>query len=436
MAETVDRLFVHCRELVTLTEGPAQGPRRGAAMQQLGVIADGAVAVREGRIVAVGTTEAIARDYRAVEELDLSGYVVMPGFVDCHTHPVFARTREHEFHMRCAGADYMAIGAAGGGILSSMRAVREMALAELAERTERHLWGFLTHGTTTVECKTGYGLSLLDEEKSLLALQQAMREVPLTCKRTFLGAHEFPPEYRQDREAYVRLLCDEMLPKLAKLADSCDVFAEPGVFDRTQSLRILSAARAEGLRLRMHADEIQPMGGAELAVELHADSADHLGRISDEGITKLAASNTTGVLLPGTIFFLGKPHYAPARRMIEAGCAIAIATDFNPGSCYTQSMTLIQTLACTQMKMTAEEVITAATINPAFSLQLDGVCGTLHPGKQADLCVLDIPSWRAVGYAFGGNPVVMTIKAGTPVVANVTETFPDWFAGGADVGPA
>ena len=436
MAETVDRLFVHCRELVTLTEGPAQGPRRGALMQQLGVIADGAVAVREGRIVAVGTTEAIARDYRAAEELDLSGYVVMPGFVDCHTHPVFARTREHEFHMRCAGADYMAIGAAGGGILSSMRAVREMALAELAERTERHLWGFLAHGTTTVECKTGYGLSLLDEEKSLLALQQAMREVPLTCKRTFLGAHEFPPEYRQDREAYVRLLCDEMLPKLAKLADSCDVFAEPGVFDRTQSLRILSAARAEGLRLRMHADEIQPMGGAELAVELHADSADHLGRISDAGITKLAASNTTGVLLPGTIFFLGKPHYAPARRMIEAGCAIAIATDFNPGSCYTQSMTLIQTLACTQMKMTAEEVITAATINPAFSLQLDAACGTLHPGKQADLCVLDIPSWRAVGYAFGGNPVVMTIKAGTPVTANVTETFPDWFAGGADVGPA
>lgn len=434
MAETVDRLFVHCRELVTLTDGSATGPRRGAAMQQLGVIADGAVAVRGGRIVAVGPTEAIARDYRAAEELDLSGYVVLPGFVDCHTHPVFARTRENEFHMRCAGADYMAIAAAGGGILSSMRAVREMSIEELAERTQRHLWGFLAHGTTTAECKTGYGLSLADEEKSLLALQMAMAEVPLTCKRTFLGAHEFPPEYRQDREAYVRLLCDEMLPKLAKLADYCDVFAEPGVFDRTQSLRILSAARAEGLRLRMHADEIQPMGGAELAVELHADSADHLGRISDEGIRRMAASNTVGVLLPGTIFFLAKPNYAPARRMIEAGCAVAIATDFNPGSCYTQSMTLIQTIACAQMKMTAEEVITAATINPAYSLQLDGECGTLHAGKRADLCVLDIPSWRAVGYAFGGNPVAMTVVNGTPVVANITETFPDWFAGGAELG--
>jgi len=435
MVQTVDRLFVHCRELVTLADGPGAGPRRGAAMQQLGVVADGAVAVHEGRIVATGPTEAIARDYRAAEELDLSDYVVLPGFVDCHTHPVFARTREVEFHLRCAGADYMAIAAAGGGILSSMRAVREVSLDELAERTLRHLWGFAAHGTTTVECKTGYGLSLADEEKSLLALQAAIGQVPLTCKRTFLGAHEFPPEYRADREAYVRLLCEQMLPRLAKLADYCDVFAEPGVFDRTQTLRILSAARAEGLRLRLHADELTPMGGAELAVELHADSADHLGRISDAGIAALAASDTVGVLLPGTIFFLGKPHYAPARRMIEAGCAIAIATDFNPGTCYTQSMPLIASIACTQMKMSAEEVITCMTINPAFSLQLDGEVGTLHPGKRADLCVLDIPSWRAIGYALGGNPVAMTIKNGNPIVANVTERDPDWFAGGADLAP-
>lgn len=433
MAETVDRLFVHCHELVTLTDGAPTGPRRGDAMRSLGVIDDGAVAVRGGRIVATGPTDRITRDYHATEELDLSGFVVLPGFVDCHTHPVFARTRENEFHMRCAGADYMAIAAAGGGILSSMRAVREMPLAELAERTERHLWGFAANGTTTVECKTGYGLSLADERKSLEALRMAAAQVPLQVKRTFLGAHEFPPEYRTDREAYVRLLCDEMLPQLAGMADYCDVFAEPGVFDREQSLRILSAAKAAGLRLRMHADEIQPMGGTELAVELGADSADHLGRISDEGIRRLAASDTVGVLLPGTIFFLAKPHYAPARRMIEAGCAVALATDFNPGSCYTQSMTLIASIACTQMKMTAEEVITAATINPAFSLQLDGETGTLHPGKRADLCILDIPSWRAIGYAFGGNPVAMTVKNGTPIVANVSERDPDWFGGGADL---
>ena len=241
MVETVDRLFVHCRELVTLTDGPALGPRRGADMQRLGVIADGAIAVRDGRVLAVGPTESVARDYRAAEELDLGDFVVMPGFVDCHTHPVFARTREEEFHMRCAGADYMAIAAAGGGILSSMRAVREATQEDLAERTEQHLWGFLQNGITTVECKSGYGLSLEDEEKSLRALATALEEVPLNSKRTFLGAHEFPPDYRDDRDAYVRLVCEEMMPRLASLADYCDVFAEPGVFDLAQSRRVLRA---------------------------------------------------------------------------------------------------------------------------------------------------------------------------------------------------
>ena len=433
MTENVDRLFVHCKELVTLADGDPLGPRRRDAMRRLGVIEDGAIAVSGGRIVAVGPTDRVARDHRAAEELDLSGFVVLPGFVDCHTHPVFAKTREDEFHMRCAGADYMAIAAAGGGILSSMRAVREMSLDELAQHTEQHLWGFAANGTTTVECKTGYGLSIADEEKSLLALELAAAEVPLTLKRTFLGAHEVPPEYREDREAYVRLVCEQMLPKLAARADYCDVFAEPGVFDRDQTHRILSAAKAAGLRLRMHADEIQPMGGAELAVELGAASADHLGRISDEGIRCLAGSDTVGVLLPGTLFFLGKTNYAPARRMIDAGCAVALATDFNPGSCFTQSMTLIQTIACVQTKMTAEEVITASTINAAFSLQLDGEVGTLHPGKRADLCILDLPSWRGIGYAFGGNPVAMTVKNGVPIVANVSERDPDWFAGGADL---
>jgi imidazolonepropionase len=426
MSATVDRLFVHCRQLVTLTDGPPTGPRRGPAMRRLGLVEDGAIAVRDGRIVAVGPTERVGREFRARDELDLSGYVVLPGFVDSHTHPVFARTREHEFHLRCAGADYMAIAAAGGGILSSMHGVRAMSEDDLVARTERHLWGFLANGTTTVEGKSGYGLSVADEGKSLRALQRAAARVPIGSKRTFLGAHEFPPEFRQDRDAYVRLLCEEMMPALAPLAHYCDVFAEPGVFDRSQSERILQAARRHGLRLRLHADEIQPMGGAELAVQLGADSADHLGRISEAGIAALAASDTTGVLLPGTILFLAKPHYAPARRMIDAGCAVAIATDFNPGSCYTQSMTLIMTLACAQMKMSAEEVITAATINPAFSLQLDGEVGTLHPGKRADLCVLDIPSWEAVGYAFGGNPVVLTVKDGVPVAANVQEQRPDW----------
>ncbi len=425
MTEKVDRLFVHARELVTLADGPPRGPRRAAAMHTLGVIDDGAVAVRGGRIVATGETDRIARDYRGADELDLSGYVVMPGFVDAHTHPVFAATREGEFHQRCAGADYMAIAAAGGGILSSMRAVRAAPFDDLVERTAQHLWGFCAHGTTTVECKSGYGLSLDDEQKSLEALQRAASRVPLTMRRTFLGAHEFPPEYRDDRDAYVRLVVETMLPRLAPLADYCDVFAEPGVFDRAQTQRILTAARALGLGLRVHADEIEPMGGTELAVALGAASADHLGRVSDDGIAALAASETVGVLLPGTIFFLAKPHYAPARRLIDAGAAIALATDFNPGSCHTQSMTLIWSIACTQMKMTPAECIVASTVNPAFSLQLDGDVGTLHAGKRADLCVLDLPSWRGVGYALGGNPVVMTVKDGVPIVANISEQNPD-----------
>lgn len=400
-------------------------------MQPLGVIEDGAVAVSAGKVVATGTTDEITKAFRADDELDLSGFVVTPGFVDCHTHPVFARTREREFHMRCAGADYMAIAQQGGGILSSMRAVRATELEELTAITEEHLWGFLQNGTTTIEAKSGYGLSLQDEEKSLRALIEAQQRVPIRCKRTFLGAHEFPPEYREDRDAYVELLCREMIPKLAKLADYCDVFAEPGVFDRVQSLRVLSAARSEGMRLRLHADELQPMGGAELAVELHADSADHLGRISDAGIAAMGKSDTVGVLLPGTGFFLGKDLYAPARRMIEAGCAIAIATDFNPGSCHTQSMTLVHTLACVKLKLTPQEALVASTINAAFSLQLDGEVGTLHAGKRADFAVLDLPSWEGIGYAFGGNPVAMTIASGEPVCVNASDRSPDPFVGSA-----
>jgi imidazolonepropionase len=397
------------------------------------VVRDGAIAVRDGRIVAVGPTDLIARAHRSREDLDLSDFVVLPGFVDCHTHPVFTRTREHEFHLRVAGADYLAIAEAGGGILSSMAAVRAAALDELTTATREHLWGFPAHGTTTVECKTGYGLSLVDEEKSLRALQAALGQVPVTARRTFLGAHEFPPEFRgtpEKRSEYVRILCAEMIPRLASLCDYCDVFAEPSVFDRAESERVLRAAQAHGLRLRVHADELQLMGGAELAVALGADSADHLRCISPAGIAALAQSDTVGVLLPGTVFSLGKDRYAPARAMIEAGCAVAIATDFNPGTCYTQSMAMVMTLACTQMKMSAEEVITAATINPAFSLRLDGEVGTLHPGKRADFVALDLPSWQAVGYAFGGNPVGLCVKDGVPLLANVVERQPDLFAGG------
>jgi imidazolonepropionase len=424
MPEPADLLLSHCRELVTLTDGPAHGPRRGAEMQKAGAIRDGAVAIRDGRILAVGPHDAIAAAFRAREEIDLGEFVVLPGFVDAHTHPVFVGTREEEFHQRCAGTDYLAIAAAGGGILASVRRLRRASEAELAAQVRRHFDSFLFHGTTTIEAKTGYGLSTAEELKSLRALAAAQHGHPLTVRRTFLGAHEFPPEFRDDRDAYVRLIVDEMLPQVRELCDSADVFAEPKVFDRDQSLRILSAARAEGLRLRMHADEIEPMGGAELAASLHADSADHLARISEAGIDALAAGTTCAVLLPGTSFLLRKGIQAPARRLLERGCIVVLASDFNPGSCYSMSLPLVASLACVQYGMTPEECLNAMTINAAFSLQLDQEVGTLHPGKRADLVALELPSWRALGYAFGGNPVALTIKDGRPVAANIHDRDP------------
>ncbi|MHC5063910.1 MAG: imidazolonepropionase [Planctomycetota bacterium] len=396
-------------------------------MQQLGLIEDGAVAVQDGKILATGKTSDLRAQYEAREELDLSDFVVMPGFVDCHTHPVFARTREEEFHMRCAGADYMEIAAKGGGILNSAKRLRQVSEADLEDMVSRHLSGFLEHGTTSIEAKSGYGLSTESEVKSLRALTQATADHPLTVSRTFLGAHEVPEEYRQRREDYVDLVIEEMLPAVEGLCESCDVFAEPKVFDRKQSRRILTAAKERGLGLRVHADEIEPMGVAELAVELAADSADHLPRISLAGQEALAGSDTTAVLLPGTSFYLGKSNHAPARAMIEKGCAVALATDFNPGSCYTQSMPLIMSLACILLHMSPEECIHACTINPAHSLRLDDQIGSLHPGKSADMVVLDLPGYRALGYSFGQNPVVLTIKAGEAVFANMREREPDLF---------
>lgn len=425
-AHAADSLYVHCNELVTLADGAPEALRRGEAMQALGVIRDGAIAVRDGLVAAVGTTDELGPRFPDLEAVDLSGFTVIPGFVDCHTHPVFAATREEEFHQRCAGADYMAIAAAGGGILSSVRSVREAGLDELTQITRAHLQDFLAHGTTTVEAKSGYGLSTESELKSLVALRDAMAQVPLDVYRTFLGAHEFPSEYREDRDTYVKLVVEEMLPAVveAGLADACDVFAEPGVFDREQSRRVLQAALDLGLQVRMHADELQPMGGSGVGIDLGALSVDHLGRISDEDIAALAASDTVGVMLPGTLAFLAKDNWPPARRMIDAGCAVALASDFNPGSSHTQSMTLIATLACNRLKMTPEECLTAMTINPAVSLGMADRVGSLHVGKQADFCALDLPGYRSLGYAFGGNPVALTVKRGRPVVANVREWDP------------
>jgi imidazolonepropionase len=404
-------LFCEIRELVPLTDGP-EGAVRGEALDRAAVIPDGAIAVQGGKVLATGPRSELESQYPGAERVELGDCVVVPAFVDAHTHPAFAATREHEFTMRCAGADYVDISKAGGGILSSVRTLREIEESELVDLVYGRLVRFLDLGTVCIEAKSGYGLDLESELKSLRAIEKAASELPITVHKTFLGAHEIAPEYRDKPDAYVDLLVEEMLPAAKPFADACDVFVEDHVFSVEQGRRILSKARELGYRIRAHVDELAPLGGAELAVELGADSADHLLYVSDAGIDALAGSETTAVLLPGTSFFLRKGRYAPARRLIEAGAKVALATDFNPGSCFTQSLPMIVTLARLNFGMTPAECLNAITRNAADSLGLASERGTLHAGKSADFVALDLPSFEALGYSFGHNPVAMTFFRG------------------------
>ena len=417
----VDLLYRSIGECVPLSDGPESGAVRGDALGCAEVARDVAIAVKDGKIVEIGPDSELARRYEAEEELDLGGFVVVPGFVDSHTHPVFGATREREFGMRCAGADYVEISKAGGGILSSVKSLRDIDPGELATLVDARLRRHLALGTTTLEAKSGYGLSLESEQMSLKVLTQVASELPLTVRRTFLGAHEVAPEYRDNPEDYVDLLCNEMLPACREWAEACDIFVESHVFGIEASRRICERAKELGYRLRLHVDELTPLGGAELACEVGADSADHLAQVSDRGIEMLAASNTTATLLPGTIFFLNKPRQAPGRRLVEAGAAVALASDYNPGSCPTQSMPMIATLARIAYGFTAAECLNAMTRNPAASLGVSEERGTLHVGKAADFVALDIPSFEALGYGFGDNPVAMTVKDGRPVALNSSE---------------
>lgn len=394
------------------TEAPR--PRTGAALDDLGA-RDGLAAVLRGdRILDMGEPDAMKAAHPEAQELDLGDLLVMPGFVDPHTHPVFHATREAEFEMRNQGRSYVEIAKAGGGIRSSVRSLREASEDTLVELLRERCDGFLKLGTTTIEAKSGYGLSTDDELKSLRAIRRVDEEHALDLIPTFLGAHEIPDEFRDDREGYIKLVCEEMIPAVAAegLARYCDVFCEAHVFTVDESRRILEAAQAHGLGIRVHADEIEPTGGAELAAELGADSADHLGAISDEGITRMAASGTIPVLLPGTGFFLNLAHKAPARKMIEQGLPVALATDYNPGSCHTRSMPMITTIACLHYGLSAAEAITAATVNPAASLGLAEDRGVLAPGFRADILALEAPNARYLPYHFGENPVRAVLKNG------------------------
>lgn len=416
-----DLLIHSASQLLTLAS--PDGPKRGPAMQELGIIEDGAVAVADEEIIAVGTTTELRAAVQAKREINAAGHAVMPGFVDPHTHLVFAGSREDEFELRLKGATYMEIMAAGGGIMSTMRRTRAASEEQLVAESLPRLRRMLAHGTTTAEAKSGYGLTTEDELKILRVIDLLAERQPVELVPTFLGAHAVPAEYAGQTDAYVELVIQEMLPAVANYygergrpLPSCDVFCEEGVFSLEQSRRVLTAARAMGFPLKIHVDEFQPLGGTRLAVELGAVSADHLVCTPAEEIALLARSDTIAVSLPGTPFGLAHPAYTPARAIIDQGGALALATDLNPGTCYCESMPFMLALACRYMRLWPAEAIAAATINAAHALRMGHRVGSIEAGKQADIIVLDLPNYRLLPYHFGTNPVKMAIKRGQVVL--------------------
>ena len=408
---------VGCSQLVTLG-CQARGPRTGDQMRELSIIEDGAMLVREGRIERVGTRREIEPLIGAdAEVVDAGRRVVMPGFVDAHTHPVFAGTRADEYEQRASGTTYQEIAARGGGIRSTVRRTRGATLDQLVEAGRRYAEWFLRMGTTTVEAKSGYGLSVEDELKILRAIKRLDRETRLRYVPTFLGAHDIPEEYLARRAEYVALVIEEMLPRVTgeHLAQYCDVFCEDRVFTPDEAWRILTAARCCGLGLRIHADQLSLSGGAQLAAELSAVTADHLEQTDASGIAALKSAGVQPVLLPGSVYALGSTRYPAAREMITAGLAVVLATDFNPGSSPTPSMPMVLSLASTQMKMTPAEAITAATINAAYSLGRGDELGSLEPGKRADFVIHDCADYREVGYFFGLEHAQGVYVDGSPV---------------------
>lgn len=414
-----DLIIEGAAELLTLA-GPNHHPRRGDEMQQLGILRQGALAARRGKIVWVGQTGELLTAVKPMafcRVVDAYGKTVMPGFVDPHTHLVFAGSRENEFAMRIRGKTYMEIAAGGGGINATVAATRKAGKDDLKAAAWRVLDRMLALGTTTVEAKSGYGLDLATELKMLEVIRELAHEGPVTIVPTFMGAHEVPPEFRQNPEAFVDLVINRMIPIVGsrKLARFCDVFCETGVFSVEQSERILRAARAAGMEPRVHADEMTDLGGAAMAARVHARTADHLLFASDEGIRAMAEAGVIAVLLPGTAYFLRLQRYARARDMIAAGVPVALATDFNPGSCMTESVPMILSLACTQMRMLPAEAITAATVNAAWAIGEQETVGTLEVGKAADALVLDMPNHEHLCYHFGVNLVETVVKNGKVV---------------------
>jgi len=408
-----DWLITGCSQLLTLRGAV---PRRGRALGELGIIRDGALLVSDYRVVAVGPRRRIERlpKARRAEKLNLGGRVVLPGFVDSHTHLIHPASRANEYEQRISGATYEEIARSGGGIHSSVERLRRAPASSLKARALKDLREFAAHGTTTIEAKSGYGLDWKNELKILEILHELHQEHPIDLCATFLGAHVVPREFRRRPNAYVDLLVQRWIPTVATagLAEFCDVYCDKGAFTVAQARRILTAGRAGGLVPRIHAEQLAHTGASRLAIEMEAASADHLEKINSGDIRALGLSNVVCTLLPGCCFHLGLSHYAPARRLMDAGAIVGLATDYNPGTSPTLSMPMILSLACTQLRMTPAEAITAATINPAYSLRQHDRVGSLEVGKYADLAAFDVADYREIPYYFGVNLCSLTMKRG------------------------
>ena len=416
----------HAAQLATLTSDK-KGPRSKEAMSELGLIEDGSIWMESGLIQAIGTTKELEELYadrmHEAEVFDATGHLVTPGLVDPHTHVVYGGSREREFEMRLEGATYMDIMNAGGGIHATTRMTREASEEELMEQTTRRLDSFLAHGVTTVEGKSGYGMNLETELKQLRVMKKLQEEHPIDLVPTFMGAHAVPKDYKGREDEFVDHLINDMLPIVSeeKLAEFNDVFCEKGVFTPEQSERILKAGKKYGLIPKIHADEIEPYGGAELAAKIGAISAEHLLKASDEGITAMAKSGTIACLLPATALYL-REEAAPGRRMVDEGVAVAISTDCNPGSSPTTSMPLVMNLACISMRLTPAEALTAATYNAACAINRQERVGSLEVGKQADVVLWNVENYQELQYLFGVNHVKSVWINGVQVVNDIVKT--------------
>ncbi|HEX7065939.1 MAG TPA: imidazolonepropionase [Bacillales bacterium] len=391
------------------------GPVKGKAMQDLSVIEGGTVAVRDGQVTAVGKEEEL-RSIEAEEKIDCEGKLVTPGLVEPHTHLVFGGSREHEMALKQQGVPYLEILQQGGGILSTVMATRETTEAELFDKAKFHMERIMSHGVTTMEAKSGYGLDYETEMKQLRVANRLNKEASMDIASTFLGAHAIPEEMKGDPDGFLQIMA-EMLSEIKEngLAEFVDIFCETGVFSVEQSRHFLEQAKKAGFQVKIHADEIDPLGGAELAADLSAISGDHLVGTSDEGIRRLAEEGTIAVLLPGTSFYLGKENYARARDMIEAGTAVALSTDFNPGSSVTENLQFIMNLAALKLKMTPEEIWHAVTVNAAYAINRGEAAGKIKAGRNADMVIWDAPNYLYVPYHYGVNHVNTVLKSGKKV---------------------